>query len=176
MSHKFITIFVLIVAVIAGGVWWALSSSPAKAPAEPNPISVATGGVVSSNGSSLPSSGAVVTPAPTTVASDPAPTPKPTPAPTPKPTPPSTGGPTPTGPKSYTMAEVAKHASQSDCWSVVDGSVYNLTSWIAQHPGGVDAIISMCGVDGSSGFNNEHSGESRPANELAEFKIGALTK
>lgn len=82
----------------------------------------------------------------------------------------------PTGPKSYTMAEVAKHGSQSDCWSAIDGGVYNLTSWIGQHPGGSDAIVSMCGTDGSSAFNNEHGGERRPANELAGFKIGVLAQ
>jgi cytochrome b involved in lipid metabolism len=74
------------------------------------------------------------------------------------------------------MAEVAQHKSQSDCWSVVDGSVYNLTSWIAEHPGGSGAILSMCGVDGTNAFQDQHSGERRPANELAGFKIGVLAK
>jgi len=36
--------------------------------------------------------------------------------------------------KSYTLAEVAKHASTSSCWSAIDGNVYNLTNWINLHP------------------------------------------
>ncbi len=84
-------------------------------------------------------------------------------------TPPSTNG-------SYTLAEVAMHNTQSDCWTTVNGGVYDVTSWIGQHPGGARAIISMCGVDGSSGFNGQHGGQARPASELASFKVGVLVK
>lgn len=186
MSKKLITLFIIVLVLIGGGVWWALSSSPAVAPVEPSPIGLATGSATPAAGSSAQSSEAVVTPAapvvtPTPAATPkpaPAPTPKPIPAPTPTPTPPPVGGPAPvpTGPKSYTMAEVVKHGSQSDCWSVVNGDVYSLTSWIEQHPGGAGEIISMCGIDASSAFNDQHGGERRPANELAGFKIGVLAQ
>jgi cytochrome b involved in lipid metabolism len=74
----------------------------------------------------------------------------------------------------FTMADVATHKTQNDCWTVVNGSVYNVTSWISKHPGGAGAIASMCGVDATSAFSGQHSGEKRPANELAGFKIGTL--
>ncbi len=74
----------------------------------------------------------------------------------------------------YTLADVALHKTESDCWTAVNGSVYNVTSWIAQHPGGAQAIIGMCGVDGSAGFDGQHGTQKRPASELASFKIGAL--
>lgn len=76
--------------------------------------------------------------------------------------------------KTYTAAEVAQHNSSSSCWSIVNSKVYNLTSWISQHPGGSGAILSMCGKDGSAGFNDQHSGQRRPANELAGFLLGDL--
>lgn len=76
--------------------------------------------------------------------------------------------------KQYTMADIAKHADATSCWSTVDGKVYDLTAWIDQHPGGSGAILSMCGVDGSSAFNDKHGGQRRPANELAGFIIGDL--
>lgn len=76
--------------------------------------------------------------------------------------------------KMYGMAEVATHNSASSCWSAVNGSVYDLTSWISEHPGGSRAILGICGKDGSAAFNNQHEGERRPANELAGFKIGLL--
>ena len=63
----------------------------------------------------------------------------------------SSGGttlpPAPTTSASYTLAEVKLHGTKTDCWTVVNGSVYNVTSWISQHPGGQMAITSMCGVD-----------------------------
>lgn len=78
--------------------------------------------------------------------------------------------------KSYTMADVSKHNNQNDCWTTVNGKVYEVTKWISEHPGGAKAIISLCGTDGSALFNDQHGGEKRPANELASFVIGDLIK
>ena len=76
--------------------------------------------------------------------------------------------------KTYTMADVAKHYTQSSCWTAINGEVYDVTSWIGQHPGGAQAILSLCGIDGSTAFNDQHGGQRRPANELAGFLIGSL--
>lgn len=74
----------------------------------------------------------------------------------------------------YALADVAKHATKEDCWAAVDGTVYNLTSWIQQHPGGPDRIIALCGTDATSAFTNQHDGQSQPAARLAGFKVGVL--
>ena len=78
------------------------------------------------------------------------------------------------GVQNYTMAQVAAHNSSASCWSAINGSVYDLTSFISQHPGGQAAIKSLCGVDGSAAFNGQHGGQARPASELVGFKIGVL--
>lgn len=75
----------------------------------------------------------------------------------------------------YTLDDVAKHASASSCWTAVYGDVYDVTSWINQHPGGKRAILSMCGTDGTNSFDNQHGGQRRANAELASFKIGALS-
>ena len=74
----------------------------------------------------------------------------------------------------YTMAQVALHNNASSCWTVINGGVYDVTEWISQHPGGPAAILSLCGVNGSSAFNGQHSGDANPAAILASFKIGVL--
>ncbi|MFA6536721.1 MAG: cytochrome b5-like heme/steroid binding domain-containing protein [Candidatus Paceibacterota bacterium] len=74
----------------------------------------------------------------------------------------------------YTLAEVARHNSGASCWVAIAGGVYDVTSFIERHPGGSDAILSLCGVDGSSAFDNQHGGQSKPAEELVSFKIGVL--
>lgn len=74
----------------------------------------------------------------------------------------------------FTFAEVAKHNKSTDCYSVVRGNVYDLTSWIRQHPGGSQAIISMCGLDATSAFVAQHNGQGRPESELASYKIGVI--
>lgn len=75
---------------------------------------------------------------------------------------------------SYTLAQVAQHGTPSDCWSVVDGNVYDLTAWISQHPGGQGPIEGMCGVDATTAFHGQHGSQPRPNNELASFQIGTL--
>ncbi len=75
---------------------------------------------------------------------------------------------------SYSMAEVSAHNNKADCWTAIGGNVYDVTPWIAKHPGGSDAIIYLCGIDGSAAFSDEHGTKKRPASELAAFKIGLL--
>jgi uncharacterized membrane protein len=72
----------------------------------------------------------------------------------------------------YNLADLKKHATSTSCWSAINGNVYDLTKWINRHPGGVSVIKGLCGRDGSAGFNGQHGGASRPASELATFKIG----
>ncbi len=74
----------------------------------------------------------------------------------------------------FTLSDVSKHNRSTDCYSVVRGSVYDLTSWIKQHPGGSGSIVSMCGIDATSDFVGQHGGQGRPESELASFKIGVL--
>eukprot|EP00349_Pseudokeronopsis_sp_Brazil_P009120 CAMPEP_0202955944 /NCGR_PEP_ID=MMETSP1396-20130829/478_1 /ASSEMBLY_ACC=CAM_ASM_000872 /TAXON_ID= /ORGANISM="Pseudokeronopsis sp., Strain Brazil" /LENGTH=104 /DNA_ID=CAMNT_0049672725 /DNA_START=247 /DNA_END=561 /DNA_ORIENTATION=+ len=58
-------------------------------------------------------------------------------------------------PKKLTLAEVAKHNSEMDCWTVVEGKVYNLTNFIKLHPGG-KKIMRAAGIDGTDIFNQFH--------------------
>jgi cytochrome b involved in lipid metabolism len=74
----------------------------------------------------------------------------------------------------YTMDDVKAHATAADCWSVVDGTVYNLTSWEGQHPGGQQVIVSMCGTDGTAAYKGQHGSQKKPASALAQFAIGTI--
>jgi cytochrome b involved in lipid metabolism len=76
----------------------------------------------------------------------------------------------------YTLAQVAQHSNASSCWTAINGKVYDLTNWINQHPGGPEAILSICGTDGSAAFNAQHGGEAQPAAKLQQFYIGTLAK
>lgn len=74
----------------------------------------------------------------------------------------------------YNLATVAKHASKSDCWTIVNGSVYNITSYVPVHPGGVAEIVRACGVDSTDLFNSIMQHGRRADSELASLKIGVL--
>merc|ERR1719335_438186 len=56
----------------------------------------------------------------------------------------------------YTMEEVAKHTTKTDCWVVVDGKVLDVTSFLSQHPGGELAILTFAGKDATEEFNMIH--------------------
>jgi len=77
----------------------------------------------------------------------------------------------------YTLQDVQKHGTAADCWSIVNGSVYNLTAWIPRHEGGQRVIIGMCGIDGSASFTGAHGpgreGAGEASRALSRFRIGA---
>ena len=73
-----------------------------------------------------------------------------------------------------TNSEVKKHNSRDDCWSIVSGKVYNLTSYVQQHPGGIELISSICGIDGSAAFSNQHGSSAKPNNVLTGLLLGSL--
>merc|ERR1712012_1064824 len=62
----------------------------------------------------------------------------------------------PPGVSGYTMEEVAKHTSKSDCWVVVAGEVLNVTNFLSEHPGGELAILTFAGKDATEEFNMIH--------------------
>ena len=76
----------------------------------------------------------------------------------------------------YTLADIAKHNDASSCWTIINAGVYDLTGWINQHPGGPEAILSICGKDGSAPFNAQHGSAKLQQDILAGYKIGTLSK
>ncbi len=88
----------------------------------------------------------------------------------------TTPTPTPTTPQGYTKADVALHATEQSCWSIVNGSVYDLTSYVPKHPGGKKNILKICGKDGTSLFEGQHGGESKPEARLATLYKGPLAE
>lgn len=73
-----------------------------------------------------------------------------------------------------TRASVALHNTADNCWTIIDGNVYDLTAWVSQHPGGKGAITGLCGKDGSAAFKDQHGNNSGVAKRLDTFKKGAL--
>lgn len=80
-----------------------------------------------------------------------------------------------TGDLRLSMDEVRRHATPEDCWTVVAGNVYDMTSFIARHPAGGSDIEDMCGEDASEDFLGEHEGQGEPEKWLATLKIGTLS-
>jgi cytochrome b involved in lipid metabolism len=53
---------------------------------------------------------------------------------------------------SYTWQEISKHVEQEDCWIVVQGKVFDVTSFLKSHPGGRWIILKSAGQDATAAF------------------------
>lgn len=76
----------------------------------------------------------------------------------------------------FTLEQITAHKDASSCWTAINGSVYDLTSWIPKHPGGSEAVLWLCGKDGTEAFNKQHGGSNKIAKVLGGFKVGLLTQ
>ena len=76
---------------------------------------------------------------------------------------------------SYSLAQVASHASASDCWVVVSGKVYDVTSYASIHPGGAQAITNLCGTDATAVFSQVPAHQGAGA-ALSKYYVGALAQ
>lgn len=69
------------------------------------------------------------------------------------------GVPDQTPPPSYvkvTKEQLKAHKFQHDCWTSINGKVFNITPYLNFHPGGVDEIMKCAGRDGTTLFNKYH--------------------
>lgn len=76
--------------------------------------------------------------------------------------------------KLYTREEVAQHNKPDDLWLIIDGKVYDISTFAMTHPGGHLCLENMAGGDATDPFQNYH-----PAyvykRSLPRFQIGTVT-
>ncbi|KAL7267500.1 Osmotic growth protein [Rhizina undulata] len=64
--------------------------------------------------------------------------------------------------KEFTLEEVAKHNKKDDVWVVVKGVVMDVTNFLEDHPGGVQAVLNFAGRDATEEFEMLHDDEVIP--------------
>ncbi|MFA5931662.1 MAG: cytochrome b5-like heme/steroid binding domain-containing protein [archaeon] len=75
-----------------------------------------------------------------------------------------------------TVSEVAKHSTSKNCWMILNGNVYDLSTYVA-HPGG-SVYLNYCGTNATQNYNTKdgrgimHS--SFADTLLANYLVGAL--
>lgn len=73
----------------------------------------------------------------------------------------------------FTWEEVARQAASGKVWVVIDGGVYDLTTFLESHPGGQGILREYIGRDATEAF--ARAGHSDPARVLMlNFRVGTL--
>lgn len=72
----------------------------------------------------------------------------------------------------YNLAEVSKHASKEDCWTVIDNKVYNLSPYIELNMHS-PTILYGCGKDSTQIFNSRHSSSAK--RQLNDYYLAELS-
>merc|ERR1711934_1243807 len=56
--------------------------------------------------------------------------------------------------RAITPQEVAMHTTESDCWMIIDGKVYDVTGFLNQHPAGPALLLEHAGEDATDEFES----------------------
>lgn len=77
--------------------------------------------------------------------------------------------------RGYTLREVARHASEDDCWMAIGGQVYDLTGYLPRHPADPQIILPWCGKEATTAYNTKTQGRPHTARAdalLPKYRIG----
>ncbi|KAI7814279.1 cytochrome b5 [Triplophysa rosa] len=73
----------------------------------------------------------------------------------------------------YTRQEIQAHNMSGDAWLIIHEKVYDITTFMEEHPGGEEVLLEQAGADATESF--EDVGHSTDAREmLQQYYIGEL--
>jgi len=92
---------------------------------------------------------------------------------------PSSSVPSSPSTRQYTLADLSAHASTQTCWLLVSDRIYDVTGYLAKHPGGTRTVTPWCGKEATKAFatedgRGEHSPEAYAL--LDDYYIGDLQR
>ncbi|XP_015239701.1 PREDICTED: cytochrome b5-like [Cyprinodon variegatus] len=77
------------------------------------------------------------------------------------------------GVKYYTLEDIRLHNMSNDSWLIIHNKIYDITSFLEEHPGGEEVLLEQAGADATESF--EDVGHSTDAREMLEqYYIGEL--
>lgn len=77
------------------------------------------------------------------------------------------------GVKYYTLEDIRVHNMSNDTWLIIHNKIYDITSFLEEHPGGEEVLLEQAGTDATESF--EDVGHSTDAREMLEqYYIGEV--
>ena len=77
-------------------------------------------------------------------------------------------------PKTFTYNDVQQHRSADSCWVVLYGNVYDVTSFLPDHPGGSKIILQLAGTDATEEYDPIHPPGTLEDSLPEEAKLGSF--
>jgi len=77
----------------------------------------------------------------------------------------------------FTLEQIAEHATLDDCWMAIEGSVYDFSDYIPQHPTPPFVLEKWCGKEATEGMRTKGYGRDHSAAAWAmaeDYLIGTL--
>ena len=75
--------------------------------------------------------------------------------------------------KYYSFEEIKKHNDNQSTWIAIHNSIYDVTKFLNEHPGGEEVLLEQAGREATDAF--EDVGHSSDARELMKkYKIGEV--
>lgn len=75
----------------------------------------------------------------------------------------------------YTLSQVKEHHTNKSAWLAIHNSVFDVTQFLNEHPGGEEVLLEQAGRDATEAF--EDVGHSSDARELMKkYKIGEIVE
>ena len=73
----------------------------------------------------------------------------------------------------YRLKEITEHNTKGSAWMVIHNKVYDVTTFMQEHPGGEEVLLDVLGIDATESF--EDVGHSNDARELLkDYLLGDL--
>jgi len=73
----------------------------------------------------------------------------------------------------FRLAEVKQHNTKKSAWVTIHNKVYDITSFMQEHPGGEEVLLDVLGSDSTESFEDVgHSADARGL--LDDYLIGDL--
>ncbi|XP_026663672.1 cytochrome b5-like [Phoenix dactylifera] len=74
----------------------------------------------------------------------------------------------------YSPSEISLHTTKKDCWLIIHGKVYDVTTFLEDHPGGEDVLL-QASANGDATQSFEEVGHSSTAISMMEgYSIGVV--
>ncbi|KAJ7110075.1 FMN-dependent dehydrogenase-domain-containing protein [Mycena epipterygia] len=75
----------------------------------------------------------------------------------------------------WSLEQVAEHNSPASCWVIIQNSVYDVTDFLQEHPGGAKIILKYAGRDATSAYEPIHPPDALEKNLPSSKHLGPLS-